>query len=134
MIEENKRNNIHEELDKSSEILLEVDLLYNNGFIGGAVSRLYYALLHTVRALLLTKGLEPKSHEGTLRLFSLHFIKGGIFETRYAHIFSKLMKCREEADYNPSYMFTREDFHEFKKDADTLCCKIKTYLRETGYL
>ena len=134
MIEENKRNNIHDELDKSSEILQEAELLYNNGFINGAVSRLYYSSLHTVRALLLSKGLEPKSHEGALRLFGLHFIKKGVFETKYSHIFSRLMKYREEADYNPSYMFTQEDVLEFKKDAKELLDKIRMYLTEKGYL
>ncbi len=134
MIEENKRNNIHDELDKSSEILQEAELLYNNGFINGAVSRLYYSSFHTVRALLLSRGLEPKSHEGALRLFGLHFIKKGVFETKYSHIFSRLMKYREEADYNPSYMFTQEDVLEFKKDAEELLDKIRMYLTEKGYL
>jgi len=53
---------------------------------------------------------------------------------RASHIFSKLMKYREEADYNPSYMFTREDFVEFKKEAEELSDKIKAYLEEKGYL
>ena len=134
MIEENKRNNIHDELEKSSEIMQEAELLYNNGFINGAVSRLYYSSLHTVRALLLSKGLEPKSHEGTLRLLGLHFIKKGVFETKYSHIFSRLMKYREEADYNPSYMFTQEDVLELKKDVNELLDKIRGYLTEKGYL
>ena len=34
--------------------------------------------------------------------------------------FSRLMKYREEADYNPSYMFTREDYIELKKEPDSV--------------
>jgi len=34
-----------------------------------------------VRALLLGKGLEPKTHEGALRLLGLHFVKPGIVST-----------------------------------------------------
>lgn len=93
-----------------------------------------YSLLHYIRALLLTKGLEPKSHEGALRLFSLHFVKEGVFEPADSHIFSRLMKYREEADYNPSYMFTKEDFVEFKNDVEQLSNKIADYLKEMGYL
>jgi len=70
-----------------------------------------------VRALLFTKGFEPKSHEGALRLLSLHFIKEGIFEPEIAHIFSRLMKYREEADYNPFYVFSKEDFLSYKEEA-----------------
>jgi len=132
--EENKKENIKTELDRASKTLLEAELLFNNGFIPGAISRLYYFLLYNIRAILLTKGLEPRSHEGMLRLFSLHFVKEGIFETKSSHIFSRLMKYREEADYNPSYMFTKDDFVEFKKEAEYLSDKIKAYLKEKGYL
>ena len=134
MTDENKRENIRVAMDKASKTLSEADLLFNSGFITGAVSRLYYSLLHSVRALLLTKGLEPKSHEGVLRVFGLHFIKGGIFEPKASHIFARLMKYKEEADYNPSYIFTAEDFIEFRKEAEDLADKIKDYLRENGYL
>ena len=115
MNEENKRENIREEVDRANEAIRAVNLLFENGFVKDAVSKLYYSLLYAVRALLLTKGLEPKSHEGALRLFGLHFVKSGAFEAKDSHIFSKLMKYREEADYNPSYTFTREDFIKFKK-------------------
>jgi hypothetical protein len=43
------------------------------------------------------------------------------------------MKYREEADYNPSYLFTKEDFTEFKKEAIDLSNKIKDYLKGKGY-
>ncbi|MDP2755766.1 MAG: HEPN domain-containing protein [Nitrospirota bacterium] len=134
MTEENKRGNIKNELDRASKAMDAANLLFDNGFLHDAVSRLYYFLLYNIRALLLSKGLEPKSHEGALRVFSLHFVKEGIFEAKDSHIFSKLMKYREEADYNPSYIFTRDDFLEFKKEAEYLSEKIKAYLKEKGYL
>ncbi|HSV31926.1 MAG TPA: HEPN domain-containing protein [Atribacteraceae bacterium] len=102
MIEENKRENIREEMERAVKLL--------------------------------TKGVEPKSHEGALRLFGLRFVKEGAFKPADSHVFSRLMKYREEADYNPSYMFTKEDFVEFKKEAEELSNKIKSYLKETGYL
>ncbi|MEK6691220.1 MAG: HEPN domain-containing protein [Nitrospirota bacterium] len=134
MTEENKIENIKNELDRASKSLDAAMLLFNNGFLSDAVSRLYYFLLHNIRALLLSKGFEPKSHEGVLRLFSLHFIKEGIFEPKTSHIFAKLMKYREEADYNPIYVFTGEDFVEFRKEAESMADKIKVYLTEKGYL
>jgi uncharacterized protein (UPF0332 family) len=133
MNEENKRENIREEIERANEALKAANLLYENGFPKDAVSKLYYSLLYSIRALLLTKGLEPKSHEGALRLFGLHFVKPGSFEARDSHIFSKLMKYREEADYNPSYTFTRDDFIEFKSEAETVIYKITTHLKEKNY-
>lgn len=134
MKERNKRENIKSELERASKAMDAATLLSENDFLNDAISRLYYFLLYNIRALLLTKGLEPKSHEGVLRLFGLHFIREGIFEPKASHIFSKLMKYREEADYNPVYMFTREDVAEFKKEAEALSNKIKIYLKENGYV
>jgi uncharacterized protein (UPF0332 family) len=120
MTEENIRANIKEELEAAEKTFLESELLFKNGFFNGAVSRLYYSLLYRIRALLLSKGLEPKSHEGALRLFSLYFVKEEIFRPNASHLFSKLMKYREEADYNPAYLFTREDFIGLRKEVDEL--------------
>jgi uncharacterized protein len=132
--EANKKDNIREEIDHANESMKAADLLFKNGFTRDAVARLYYSLLYTVRAMLLTKGLEPKSHEGALRLFGLHFVKQGSFEPKDSHVFSRLMKYRQEADYNPSYMFTPEDFIEFRKEAEMLMQKITSRLKQEGYL
>lgn len=134
MTEENKRENIKSELDRASKAMDAAILLFENGFLNDAVSRLYYFLLYNMRAVLLTEGLEPKSHEGLLRLLGLHFVKKGIFETKVSHIFAKLMKYREEADYNPSYVFSRDDFVEFRREAEYLAGKIREYLVKKGYL
>ena len=134
MMEENKKENIKDELDAAEKAFLEAELLAKNDFLKGAVSRLYYSILYRTRAVLLTKGLEPKSHEAALRLFSLHFVKGGIFETKSSHLFSKLMKYREEADYNPAYLFTLEDFTALRTEANELSGQISTYLKDSGYL
>ena len=134
MMEENKKKNILEEMQRAGKAMEAANLLFNNGLLNDAISRLYYFVLYKIRALLLTKGLEPRSHEGTLRLFGLHFVKEGIFDPKSSHIFSKLMKYREEADYNPSYVFTKEDFIELKKEAEELANKINGYLEDKGYL
>jgi len=132
--EENKKANIREEIDRANDAIRAANLLFENGFVRDGVSKLYYSLLYNIRALLLTVGLEPKSHEGALRLFGLYFVKPGVFEAKDSHIFSKLMKFREEADYNPSYSFSPEDFTEFKSEAEGMMQKITNHLKNKGYL
>jgi uncharacterized protein (UPF0332 family) len=134
LTEDNKRKNIREEMEKASKTMDAATLLFDNGFFGDAISRLYYFVLHNIKAVLLTKGLEPKSHEGALRLLGRDFIKEGILEPRLSHTFSKLMKYREEADYNPSYVFTGEDFIDFKKEAEKLSYTVRAYLTRKEYL
>jgi hypothetical protein len=42
------------------------------------------------------------------------------------------MKFREEADYNPISMFSKEDFVLFKRDAEILAALIKSHLKKVG--
>lgn len=134
MMDMNKKRNIIEEINRGDTALEAASLLFNHGFLNDAVSKLYYFLLYYMRGLLLTKGFEAKSHEGALRLFGLHFVKENIFKPNDSHIFSKLMKYREEADYNPSYQFTSEDFIQFREEAEALVQAIIKYLKKMNYL
>jgi uncharacterized protein (UPF0332 family) len=128
MTEDNRKENIRAELVRATEALASATLLYENGYISDAISRLYYFVLYNVRALLLSKGLEPRSHDGALRLLGLHFVREGHFDKRAAQVFSKLMKFREEADYNPISMFAKEDFVVFKEEAEVFAASVKNYL------
>ncbi len=134
MTEENKRRNIADELARGAECIAAADVLHKAGYINDAVSRVYYYLLHTVRALLLSKGLEPRSHESALRLFGMHFVKEQIFDPTDAHVFSRLMKYREEADYNPSYVFVEQDYLEIREESKRLAQKIQQHLTDRGYV
>jgi uncharacterized protein (UPF0332 family) len=133
MTERNRAAGISEELARAETALAASRLLSDQGFISDAVSRLYYSLLFRVRALLLTEGLEPTSHEGALRLLSLHFVKSGRLAPQASHLFSRLMKYREEADYNPSYVFTGEDLHLMLDEALALGMRIAELIRAAGY-
>lgn len=133
MTDQNRGHAIAEEISRADDALKAADLLAANELFSDAVSRLYYYLLSHVRALLLTAGLEPRSHEGALRLLSLHFIKAGPLPRETAHVFSKLMKFREEADYNASYVFAAEDFHGLRAEALRLVYATGALIRAAGY-
>lgn len=134
MTEANIRSNVREEIVRAEECLKEAEALEREGFYAGGVSRLYYAVFHCVRALLIGKGLEPKTHEGALRLLGLHFVKPGIVSTQVSHIFARLMKYREEADYNASYAVTKDDYAGFKTDAGVLFASTKEFLKKEGMI
>jgi hypothetical protein len=129
----NRETGIREELSRAESALAASMLLADSGFPLDAVSRLYYSLLFRVRALLLTAGLEPKSHEGALRLLSLHFVKTGRLEPEASHLFSRLMKYREEADYNPSYTFAADEVRRLHDETAALSNRIADLIRQSGF-
>lgn len=78
MTPENKKENLSEELARATECLTEAEILSSHELYTGAVSRLYYYVLHSVRALLLTKGKVWYYSQGDVtHLRSTHEIQGG---------------------------------------------------------
>jgi len=132
--EKNKRVNLKEDLERSKEAMQAYSVLLRSGLCKDAMSRMYYALLHQIRALLLTKGLEPETHDGALTLLSLHFVKEKIIAHTDAHLFARLMKYREEADYTSSYVFTEQDCADLQREVDGLSKRIIQYLVDNKYL
>jgi len=131
--QENKLANIREELTRSEAALASAKLLLDEGYLSDSVSRLYYYVLYHVRALLLTRGLEARTHEGALRLYSLHFIKHGPLPASASHLFTRLMKYREEADYNPSYVFERDEVEAWTKEAEALAGSLRELIKAEGF-
>lgn len=124
---------IAEELLRADRALAAADHLARGGFFADAVSRLYYSLLCRVRALLLTVDIDVKSHEGALRQLSLHFVKPGRLAPEASHLFSRLMKYREEADDNPSYVFTEDDVRTLRGECTEIAGVLAGLIRGAGY-
>lgn len=68
-----------------------------------ATSQLHFALLHAVRALLFTEGLEPRSHRGARHLLNLHFVVPGRVGRELLLLLQELQDEREAADYSSGY-------------------------------
>lgn len=106
----------------------EAQLLFGNAKYDGAVTRAYYAAFHYTCALLLTKGLEARSHQALQRLFHLHFIRTKIFPERIGVLLSHAQKAREEADYYPEVTFSREVAQERLQDVSQFLDTARAFL------
>jgi uncharacterized protein len=108
----NAKANAREEVAHGDEALAAARCLIDNGFLRDAVSRAYYAAFHWARAMLLRKGIEPKTHRGVVQLFSLHFVKDGPLSEETASLLAHLETYRELSDYTPAAAFTAEQARE----------------------
>lgn len=111
---------------KSAEALVELDLILDG------LSRAYYAALHHARALLLSIDIIPKSHKGTLTLFSLHFIKTGLIPKDIGVIFSILQKIREDSDYEIGTFYERGEAERLLEDTRLFCRTVMDVLKVSG--
>lgn len=98
-----------DEIERASDELNAALVLHEKGFFFKSVSSAYYSIFHAAKALLLIKGVEPKTHEGIERMFSLYYIKTKEFDLAVGKTMGRLMKMREEADYYPEVPFTEEE-------------------------
>ena len=95
-----QENIIQLRLAKAKATFAEVDLLMQNQLYNAALSRLYYACFYATTALLLSKGLTPKTHSGAGTLLHQHFVKHQNFDTAKSAFYTRLMRQREIDDYN----------------------------------
>ena len=96
----NREANSQDEIERGNECLAAAEHLCAGGFANDAVSRAYYAAYHWARAVLLTKGLEPKTHRGLVQLLSLHFVKSALLSEEPASDLAHLETYREISDYH----------------------------------
>lgn len=106
MTEENRRVNLLLLLEEADRALADAQLLFDAQSYKGAVSRAYYGALHHARALLLSEGVEPKSHGGVQHMIHQLFVRTGRMEPSHARILQQLEGDRLEADYEPAAVYT----------------------------
>ena len=78
---------------ESSKLLLEAGKYRNS------VTLSYYAMFSISRALLLKKGLTPKTHDGVITLIGEKYVLEEGFDRELASRFSRARTIREDASY-----------------------------------
>ena len=105
-------------LESAHHRLNATRLLFEGKEYRDAISRADYAALDAADGALALVGVTPKSHEGTLTFFSLHFIKSGQVDSRYGGLLNKIQKARLYADYNRMIDFTEDDARRAQVEAE----------------
>lgn len=117
-----------EAIKKARERLESAQILLNAGKYEDSISRSYYAVLDSARAVLATKNEHPKSHSGVIAKFSLLFIKVGKIPLKYRKIIAHIEQRRLEADYNFKVNFTETKTKAIFNDAKDFVDAIIKYL------
>jgi len=93
------------------------------GLYKTAVNRSYYAALHAARSLLILKGPDPVTHEGTIRVLSLDFVgqisfqRTNILPRKFIKILKGLLSMRADVDYCDMTSVDESDARDAMADA-----------------
>lgn len=112
MTGENRKDNAREEAWRGDTTLKAAKHLLEGGFSNDAISRAYYAAYHWARALLVSRGMDPKTHRGVIQLIGLHFVKEGGLSDEAGALLAHLETYRELCDYTSSAKFTEDQARE----------------------
>jgi uncharacterized protein (UPF0332 family) len=84
---------------KAYEFLEDARANYKDGRYKTSINRSYYAVLNAARSILILKGANPETHEGTITMLSLRFIKPGLLPVDIIKKFKILFSRRTDVDY-----------------------------------
>ena len=117
-------------LDKAKEYISDAKSTLAMDMFDTAANRSYYAIFHTVRALLALDGKDFKKHAGVISSFQMDYIKTGIFEKEMSDIIKSAFSLRQDSDYEDFYVISRDEVIKQVEESEIFYNKIKTYIKE----
>ena len=114
-----------EDLDTAAELL-------ESGRYKGAVNRAYYAVFHSIRAILALDGVDFSKHSGVIAYFRQNYIKTEIFHNELSNVIQRAALMRTESDYSGFYIATEDEAREMINGAFLFYSKVVEFLRSKG--
>lgn len=133
MTGDNRRRNIADEHARAADALRAATMLLAGNLPNDAVSRAYYAAFHAMRAAVLSRGIDAKTHAGTLNLFNRELTKTGVLPP-FNRLLTGLSSAREAADYEAGVSFTTDEASAFVGEAELFSRAVFDLLRSEGWL
>lgn len=115
-------------LSKAREKLKTAQVDFDNERYEDSVSRSYYAVFHSISAVLLSKGLHFSSHGQTIGAFTKEFIKTKVFPASFAKVIEKLFNERQTSDYDVESYIDVNVAQEDLKHAENILNTCEGYL------
>ncbi|MBI4698963.1 MAG: HEPN domain-containing protein [Nitrospirae bacterium] len=119
-------------MSKAYKYLEDAGANYKDGRYNTSINRSYYAVLSAARAILILEGVNPETHEGTVTMLSLRFIKPGLLPVDVIKKFKILLSRRTDADYGDFEVIDNPDAADSIKLAEEIIRAIDN-ARKTMY-
>jgi len=129
MTKDSSKRFVEASLLRAEKALKSAKLLLEHRQLEDAVSRAYYAMFHATKAILFSKGLQAKTHKGTVSLFGEHIVKKGILSEEYADALRKAFDLRQKSDYELYAELDEERVKTTTKSAEKFLKVIKKLLK-----
>ena len=115
-------------LEKAKEDICTSERNYDAGDYRAANNRAYYAIFHSLRAVLALDEYDSKKHSGIISEFRKRYIKSGIFDAEISKMIDKAFEIRNVSDYDDMFIASKNETERQIQNAKYVTEKIETYL------
>ena len=110
--------------EKAYNTLKEAEDMIDTKHWNLAFQRLYYACFYMASALLMSRGINARTHNGVVGQLGQNFVSKGFLTKDEGRLYSRLLQNRITGDYNDFFDFTREDVAPLLEPTRNLLIKI----------
>ena len=115
-------------LERAKEDLDAAHLLFDNGNYRVANNRAYYAIFHSLRAVLAFDNFDSKKHSGVISEFRRRYIKEGTFPEKMSQMIGSAFVIRNASDYDDMFIVSKAETQEQIDNAEYVYAEIKKYV------
>ncbi len=128
MLDEEKRALSGVRIEHAEECLTAAKGALESGSYKSSANRSYYAVFHSMRAVLALNGIDMKHHSGIISEFRRLYIKTGAFDKELSRIINELFDIRTMSDYDDFFVISKAEVEEQVKNAELFLMSVKRYL------
>ena len=130
LTDEQRRDIVRYRMENAQKMLSEVESHRENGFYNTAVNRMYYACYYAATAMLISMGIEVKSHDGVRLNLGKYVVMEGRLSPDLGRFYSRLFSKRSTGDYDDFINHTLTTVDELLPQARQLISTLLSQLDE----
>ena len=130
LTDEQRRDIVRYRMENAQKMLSEVESHRENGFYNTAVNRMYYACYYAATAMLISMGIEVKSHDGVRLNLGKYVVMEGRLSPELGRFYSRLFSKRSTGDYDDFINHTLATVDELLPQARQLISTLLSQLEE----
>ena len=115
-------------LECAQQCIKSAKMLFENGDHKGAANRSYYAIFHSIRAVLALDGVDFKKHSGVTSYFRKNYIKTGKLPTELSDFLSEAFLVRQQSDYADFFVISKQEVERQIQNAQRFYEEIERFL------
>lgn len=115
-------------IETANESLEAALILMENNKYKDSISRSYYSIFASMRAVIALDNKDFKKHSGVISYFQMQYIKEGIFDKKYSDIIKNAFEVRNTSDYDDFYIALKFDAEEQYNNAKEFLEEVKKYI------